>query len=271
MIGVFILGMANTCHAITEHHSTHILHHSHNAHGEIWVYENDTERCLSFDRPYQGSRQSCLLLTQTDHLALDYQKMILSALFFNTEPPHDILMIGLGGGTLARALLGLLPEAHLDIVEINPDIPAIAQQFFLFKPSEKTRIFLEKSEDYIQRIGSELAYDLIFVDAFNKDYIPPAFLTFNFVTKLKKHLKPNGVIAVNTFKSSKHYDLETHLYEKTFGTVYNLIGRNRIIIAKKGNIPSIEKLQENARRWDNSFQNLGIPTKSLLDPIQKNN
>ena len=58
------------------------------------------------------------------------------------ENPEKILMIGLGGATVAKALNILVPNARLDIVEINPAIPPIVADYFEFGETHKNHIFV---------------------------------------------------------------------------------------------------------------------------------
>ena len=71
-------------------------------------------------------------------------------------------------------------------------------------------------------------------DAFDKEYIPQQFITTQFIKNIYKMLTDDGVVAVNTFKSSKFYDLETDLYKRQFSTLDNFfVQGNRIMIATK--------------------------------------
>ena len=57
---------------------------------------------------------------------MNYPQMMLGALFVNPAP-QSVLIIGLGGGTIPRALRELLPETRIDVVEIDPAVVRVAQ------------------------------------------------------------------------------------------------------------------------------------------------
>ena len=59
--------------------------------------------------------------------------MMLGALLLNPDP-HSILIIGLGGGTLPRTLEKLLPQADIDVVEIDPGRGARGAAVLRFQP-----------------------------------------------------------------------------------------------------------------------------------------
>ena len=58
-------------------------------------------------------------------------------------------MIGLGGATVAKALNILVPNARLDIVEINPAIPPIVADYFEFGETHKNHIFLADGLEFV--------------------------------------------------------------------------------------------------------------------------
>ncbi|WPY00450.1 SAM-dependent methyltransferase [Candidatus Trichorickettsia mobilis] len=265
---VILLSICCYLSAIAQATQTVILHHSSNKYGPIWVYDSaDLKRCLSFVPPGQVI-QSCMMTSEPDKLIFDYAKMVLGTLYLNKNP-KKILMIGLGGGSVAKALYTILPSVKLDIVEINPDIPALAKKYFAFQEDDHTRIFVEDGFDFIKN-SHHNSYDIVIIDAFTKDYVPPSFLTLEFVKNVQNVLKPNGVVAVNTFKNNSYYELESKLYKEIFGDFFNLISlETRVIIAKKGELPSFAKIQKQAINWKFSFTRLDIDEEWLLDKFIK--
>ena len=244
------------------------MHHSSNKYGPIWVYDStDLKRCLSFVPPGQVT-QSCTMTSKPDKLIFDYTKMVLGTLYLNKNP-KKILMIGLGGGSIAKAFYTILPSVKLDIVEINPDIPALAKKYFAFQEDDRTRVFVEDGFDFIKN-SHHNSYDIVIIDAFTKDYVPPSFLTLEFVKNVQNVLKPNGVVAVNSFKNNNYYELESKLYKEIFGDFFNLISlETRVIIAKKGELPSFAKIRKQAINWKFSFTRLDIDIDWLLDKFIK--
>ena len=178
---IIILTLSNNLYS-DYNSETIILHHSTGKHGSVWVYEYDTTiRCLSFIPPH-NIIQSCMTSDDPNKLLYDYSKMVFGGLYLN-KYPKNILMIGLGGATIPKALNVLLPFAKLDIVEINGDLAEIAQKYFAFQPNDNTNIFIEDGFSFVKRTKAE-SYDLIIVDVFDNDYIPPPFLTLEFVKNI---------------------------------------------------------------------------------------
>jgi spermidine synthase len=246
-----------------------VIYSQTNKFGKLWVYETNTERCMSFEVPsYNCPRQSCIKLQQPQQLSLLYQKLMLGALYVNPQPKH-VLMIGLGGGNIAQALFSLLPKMRLDIVEINPLVVEIARNYFFFAPQDNTKVFIEDGVDFVTNASARgIKYDLVMIDAFAGDYIPASFLTLEFTARVRKILSPNGVVVLNTFEQSIYHDLETSLYNEIFGNFLNLRDRNRIIIARNGELPSALFLEQAAKNWENDFARLDVDSEWLLKKFE---
>src|SRR5688572_1868289 len=77
--------------------------------------------------------QSSMRLTRPNDLELSYTRSMMAFLLFAPEP-SDVLMIGLGGGSLAKFVHHRLPAARVRAVEVNPQVVAIARQYFHVPP-----------------------------------------------------------------------------------------------------------------------------------------
>ena len=110
----------------------------------------------------------------------------------------------------------------------------------------------------------EYGYDLIILDAFDHEYIPEHLLTKEFLEELKRILLPGGVLAANTWSSSRLYDHESATYESVFGEFFNLKDSNRIILARRGDLPSMEELKRNSMVLDPALKRFGVRSEWLL-------
>src|ERR1700741_1828212 len=79
--------------------------------------------------------QSSMRLAQPNDLELSYTRSMMSFLLFGPEP-REVLMIGLGGGSLAKFVYHRMPHARLQVIEVNPRVMAIARQYFHVPPDE---------------------------------------------------------------------------------------------------------------------------------------
>ena len=72
--------------------------------------------------------QSAMRIAEPDALALDYTRCMMAFLLFHPEP-REALMIGLGGGSLAKFFLKQLKSTKVRIVELDARIVIAARDF----------------------------------------------------------------------------------------------------------------------------------------------
>src|SRR5487761_2286971 len=82
--------------------------------------------------------QSSIRLDRPDELALDYTRAMMAFLLF----PREVLMIGLGGGSMARYIHQRMPGTRTTVVEINAKVLAVARSMFHF-PADDARLQVE--------------------------------------------------------------------------------------------------------------------------------
>lgn len=237
-----------------------IIHTEKSLYRNILVYEEDEQRCMSFTRNQQTARQTCLSLDDPNQFVFVYTRMMMGALYLNPQP-RNILIVGLGGGVLPMALTKMFPDARIDIAEIDPAVVKVAQRFFGFNPSPQVQVIEEDGRVFVKRAGkSGQRYDLIMLDAFDHEYIPEHLLTREFLLEVKTLLTADGVLAANTFSSSRLYHHESATYQAVFGQFYNLRVklRNRIILAKMDGLPSLETIKQRADALEDKLKLLGF-------------
>jgi spermidine synthase len=241
-----------------------ILYKTTNNYGSKWVFDEDNIRCLSFLPPSKESTvQTCFSLDKPDFLIFDYTKLMLAALYIKPDP-QKILFIGLGGATIPKALMKLLPNVKIDVVEIDPEVIKIAKEYFSFSATDNIKIFEQDGVDFVKKAMPE-TYDIVFLDGFDVNYIPPAFLTREFTDSLKKILTKTGIACVNTFVASESYQLESQLYQNSFGGIINLIGGgNRVILVSNDQFPSHVRIVWQAEKWQKNFKDVGLQKEWLL-------
>ena len=241
-----------------------LLHSERSLYREVLVYETGSVRCICFTRYCRIGRQTCQDVKHPDRIVMNYPQMMLGALFVNPAP-RSVLIVGLGGGTLPRALRQMLPDVQIDVVEIDPAVVRVADRYFQFAASARTRVIESDGRVYVkraQRTGQR--YDLIMLDAFDHEYIPEHLLTQEFLEEVKSLLTPNGVLAANTFSSSRLYDHESVTYEKVFEKFFNLKRENRVIVARPGGLPDAAQLRANSEHFTAAFDSFGFDVKEVL-------
>ena len=257
LAAAFALAWAATAATAAELHTERSLYRN------IIVVEDGDVRCMKFGRN-TGGRQTCQSRSDPDRMVFDYTRMMMAALYLNPSP-RRVLIIGLGGGTLPRAMQQLFPEAKIDTVEIDPAVVRVAGKYFGFFPGPRTEVFEEDGRVFAKRMARQgLRYDLVMLDAFDHDYIPEHMLTREFLLEVKSLLTPEGVLAANTFASSKLYDFESATYHSVFGPFYRLKRGNRVILIRQNGLPDRDELVRNADAVDAKLAPLGADKEWLL-------
>jgi len=119
--------------------------------------------------------------------------------------PRRIGILGLGCGTLAA--YGR-PGDTIRIYEINPLVVDIAQREFTYLRDTPARVETVLGDGRLA-IESEPArheFDILVMDAFSGDSVPVHLITREAFQSYFRHLKPDGILAVNI--SNKYLDLE---------------------------------------------------------------
>ena len=94
------------------------------------------------------------------------------------------------------------------------------------------------------------------LDAYEHQYIPEHMLTREFLSEVRSLLAPGGIVAANTFSSSRLYQNESVTYASVFGQFYNLRSGNRVILATNAPLPSIDEATRNSHLFTAAFEPL---------------
>jgi hypothetical protein len=120
-------------------------------------------------------------------------------------PNCRVGVVGLGAGTLAT--YGSLGD-YYRFYEINPDVIDIAQNYFTFLRDSlaSTELVLGDARLQLEKEAPQ-EFDLLVLDAFSGDAIPVHLLTTEAMQIYKRHLKPDGKMAIHI--SNLYFDLKS--------------------------------------------------------------
>jgi spermidine synthase len=138
--------------------------------------------------------QSSMRLDEPDVLVTAYVKKMMAFLLFNRAPRH-ILMIGLGGGSLVKFCHRHLPNTRLTVVEIDPDIVALRESFYIPPDDERLQVIVGDGADFVRR--GEWMADILLIDAFDRTGVAPSLASTDFYAQAFRCLTPNGVLVMN--------------------------------------------------------------------------
>jgi spermidine synthase len=244
-----------------------IIHEERSLYSSILINRQGPMLCLQFSVRRDQRNQSCVNQRRPREMVFVYARMVMTSLLLEPEPGR-ILILGLGGGTLPMAFDELLPQADIDIVEIDPAVVRVAREYFGFAPSDRVDVFAQDGRVFVKRKAHQREqYDLVILDAFNGEYIPEHLMTREFLQEVQQLLAPGGVLVANTFSISELYDHESATYADVFGRFYNLRADetgNRVIITRNGPLPSSDDLEQRADALQPALEPYGVDYDRLL-------
>jgi spermidine synthase len=157
--------------------------------------------------------QSAMRLDDPYALALDYTRCMMSFLLLHPEP-REALMIGLGGGSLAKFFHKQLRKTRVRVVELDPGVVAAARQHFALPPDDE-RLVVEIG-DGLQALYPECC-DVLIVDAFHDELHVPEFGSAQFYDAAFLALREPGALVVNFMNDDPKFDTYIQRLERAFG------------------------------------------------------
>jgi spermidine synthase len=217
-------------------------------------------RTLAFE---SGDIQSEMLLARPFALTLQYTRAMMCFALFVPRPRH-ILMVGLGGGSLVKFCHRHFPDCHITVVELRADVIALREQFLVPPDDVRLRVVHADAVEHVRTLAARGArpFDVILVDGFGADGLPPALGGAAFYRDCRAVLRKGGVLVANVFTYDPRYPAVLDALDAVFArrTCWfdKIAGNNRIVFAlhaddgaagNSGNdLPALRRLQRLARR-----------------------
>lgn len=185
-----------------------------------------------------GDIQSEMLVSRPDALVLEYTRAMMCFALFVPDP-HHIVMVGLGGGSLAKFCYRHFPQARITVLEIRDDVIALRDTFCLPPDDARLRVLHCDAADYLARAPGSC--DVLLVDGFDSRGLPSALSTSAFYGACRRALHPGGVLVANIFTYDPHYAGALQWLRAAFDgrlAWFNRIaGNNRILFALRPTRP----------------------------------
>lgn len=133
-------------------------------------------------------------ITQSGGVAKKVWQSTLKQLHPSNTSVSSCLILGLGGGSIAKLINALWPKAKITGVEIDPEMVDLGKKH-LGLDEEKVEIFLEDVSNFLD--SHSYKYDLVCIDMYVGTQVPKEFSTKEFVKKVQKLMAPSGVAVFN--------------------------------------------------------------------------
>lgn len=208
------------------------MSHPEDTHPVPFVHDDLDTRSLHFG---VLEIQSRMRLQDPDALDLDYTRTMMGFLALQPQA-RDIALIGLGGGSIAKFCHRHLRRVRLLVVEINPHVIALREQFMIPPDDERLRVLQADGTQFVA--GTDERFDVLLLDAFDPIGLPAALGTQRFYDDCADVLRPGGLLVANLHSG----DPQSALYAERIGTAFDGAslkvaerdGTNSVVFARKG-------------------------------------
>ncbi len=201
-------------------------------HVKPFVYESLSTKALHFSI---GEIQSRMQIQDPDALNLEYTRTMMGFLLFNPEP-RNIAMIGLGGGSLAKFCYRHLPDSRIQVVEINPHVIALRDEFHVPPNDDRFSVVQGDGAHFVRYRVTRC--DVLMVDGFDSDGQPARLSSQRFYDDCFEMLQPDGIMVVNLHRGHPRHDIFVDRIRRSFNDSVLLVDgvdlANSIVFACKG-------------------------------------
>ncbi|MCG8621266.1 MAG: fused MFS/spermidine synthase, partial [Proteobacteria bacterium] len=155
--------------------------------------------------------QSEINRQQPQQLVMQNLQYLMGILLFMPEP-ENILLLGVGGGSMVHFLRHHFPQSHITGVELDAKLLETAHDKLLLpRADDQLTYCIQDARDHVTLTREK--YDLIVVDIFDGSQSPDWILELEFTQELKRCLRKNGGLTYNLLIDS----------EKKFSQFYQML------------------------------------------------
>lgn len=182
-----------------------------------------------------GDIQSEMRLSRPHALVLSYARAMMCFTLLAPCPRH-IVMVGLGGGSLAKFCHRFLPQARITVLEVRADVIALREQFQVPPDDARLRVLHCDAAQWLAQADAGTA-DVLLVDGFDASGLPPALSSAAFYADCRRTLRPGGVLTANIFTYDPDYATAVQRLQASFGGhvcwLSGIAGNNQILFAQR--------------------------------------
>jgi spermidine synthase len=178
--------------------------------------------------------QSCMDIRHPDALNLEYTRTMMSFLHFIPEP-ENLAMVGLGGGSLAKFCHRHLPKTRIKVVEINPHIIALRDEFYVPADSARFRVIAGDGAEFVR--CPPRRFDVLLLDGYDQNGLPMALSSQRFYDDCFEMVGPDGMLVANLHCDHAQWRQQVRRVQRSFDggvlVINEVDGSNSIVFASK--------------------------------------
>ncbi len=218
-----------------------------------YVYQKDKEMKLCFD-PFCKRIQAIYNPSKDPDYVLHYITQMTIGYIY-PKNLQNILVFGLGGGSIVKYSYKYLHRIKLDVVEIDDNIYDIAKKYFNLIESDDIKVTISDACKFFQKTSKK--YDLIIIDIYSNSFdspLPKCVQESSFYNNVKNNLNKDGAIVLNVAYPSKLQTISSIVKQNFLHSDYYQSKYNTIIIAYNGIYKNIKMLKEKANFMQEKYQ-----------------
>jgi len=172
---------------------------------------------------YLATEPHSAIYRDSDELVFKYHQLYLVDNLFKPEIKTALTLSG-GAYVSPIDFLKRYPESEMTVVEIDPQVTAVARKYFRLKDDPRLRIYHQDGRIFLNETRE--TFDVIYGDAFASYFsIPFQLTTKEAMEKIYQSLNPDGILILNLISSlegpkSKFFQAEYKTIQEIFPQVY---------------------------------------------------
>ncbi len=158
--------------------------------------------------------QSAMRIAAPNELELSYTRSMMGFLLFN-ESPKSVLMIGLGGGSVAKFIYHRMPWTTIRVLELRERVLTVARRYFGVPPDdERFEIIIGDGAEFASR--PKVCADLMVVDGYDGESHVEALASTAFYRDCYERLNKGGMLVVNLWGGDREFNETLKRIEAAF-------------------------------------------------------
>ncbi len=165
----------------------------------LYLHETRQTITLHFNH---NALQSVMRKSEPNGLEFEYTKVMMGFMLFMLAP-KNILLVGLGGGSMSKFCHHHFPETRVTTVEISREIIAMRQTFMIPANNDFFKIIEADGAQYLSH--KQAISDVILLDGYNGDGLPEVLCSEQFYADCYYALCNDGILVANLWRKDPHF------------------------------------------------------------------
>jgi spermidine synthase len=216
--------------------------------------------------------QSAMRLDDPYELELSYTRAMLGFLLF-AKMPKEALLVGLGGGSIAKFIHAHMPETRARVIEVSAEVVEVARAYFNTPPDDdRFAVIVDEGAGYVARIRQTV--DLLLVDAYDGRSLAASLASDDFFRAACAALNPGGVFVMNLWSSDRSFDRYVKRIEQAFANRCLCLPAERpgnVIVFGFATIPTQLKWTELDRAASELQERFGLEFRRFVQGLKQMN